>query len=120
MIETELKLREKDYQHFMKGFRESTFSISQASDVIDPESSTSNFRLAAQANSLSPATESLAATCMSSKMVKFSDENTLERFQRHGNGINLSDFGSKLSEIGLQHFTARVSQGYTYISGCWC
>lgn len=99
MIETELKSREKDYQHFMKGFRESTLSISQSSDVVDPESSTSNLKLATQATSLSPATESL--TAMNSKMVKFSDENTLERFQRHqdiGNGINFSDSGSKSSE----------------------
>ena len=95
MIETELKSREKDYQHFMKGFRESTLSISQSSDVLDPESNASNLKLATQAND----TESLAA--MNSKMVKFSDENTLERFQRHqdiGNGINFSDSGSKSSE----------------------
>ena len=100
MIETELKSREKDYQHFMKGFRESTLSISQASDIVDPESSTSNLKSAtAQVNSLTPATESL--TAMNLKMVKFSDENTLERFQRHqdiGNGINFSDSGSKSSE----------------------
>ena len=106
MIETELKSREKDYQHFMKGFRESTLSISQASDIVDPESSTAaasnNLRLTTQASSssLTPATaESVAA--MNSKMVKFSDENTLERFQRHqdiGNGINFSDSGSKSSE----------------------
>ena len=99
MIEAELKSREKDYLHFMKGFRESTLSLSQASDIIDPESSTSNLKLIAQANPLTPATESLAA--MNSKMVKFSDENTLERFQRHqdiGNGINFSDSGSKSSE----------------------
>ena len=95
MIETELKSREKDYQHFMKGFRESTLSISQSSDILDPESSTSNLKLATQANG----TDSLSA--MNSKMVKFSDENTLERFQRHqdiGNGINFSDSGSKSSE----------------------
>ena len=92
MIETELKSREKDYQHFMKGFRDSTLSISQASDIVDPESSAT-----AAASSLRLTTaESLAA-----KMVKFSDENTLERFQRHqdiGNGINFSDSGSKSSE----------------------
>jgi hypothetical protein len=99
MIETELKSREKDYQHFMKGFRESTLSISQASDIVDPESSAtaaSNLRLATQASSSSATAESLA-----SKMVKFSDENTLERFQRHqdiGNGINFSDSGSKSLE----------------------
>ena len=85
----------------MKGFRESTLSISQCSDIVDPESSVSS-KMATQPNSLSPAAESLSA--LNLKSVKFSDENTLQRFQRHqdiGNGINFSDSGSKSSESDL-------------------
>ena len=96
MIESELKSRERDYHHFMKGFRESTLSISQSSDILDPESSLSRLP---RTNSLPPAASSL--TAVNPKMVKFSDENTLERFQRHqdiGNGINFSNSGSKSSE----------------------
>lgn len=98
MIETELKSREKDYQHFMKGFRDSTLSISQASDIVDPESSAT---VAASNVRLTTAGQSATAESLAAKMVKFSDENTLERFQRHqdiGNGINFSDSGSKSSE----------------------
>ena len=98
MIETELKSREKDYQHFMKGFRDSTLSISQASDIVDPESSAT---AAASSSRLTTAGQSATAESLAAKMVKFSDENTLERFQRHqdiGNGINFSDSGSKSSE----------------------
>lgn len=94
MIESELKLREKDYQQFLKGFRASTLSISQSSDIVDPESSLT--KGLPRANSLSQASDTAHP-----KMVKFVDENTLERFQRHqdiGNGINISDSGSKSSE----------------------
>lgn len=97
MIESELKSREKDYQLFMKGFRASALSISQSSDIVDPESSL--VKGLPHANSLSQTSE--AAATVHPKMVKFMDENTLERFQRHqdiGNGINFSDSGSKSSE----------------------
>ena len=97
MIESELQSREKDYQLFMKGFRASTLSISQSSDIFDPESSAT--KSLSRAQSLSQAAE--AAVGVQSKMVKFMDENTLERFQRHqdiGNGITFSDSGSKSSE----------------------
>ena len=94
MIESELKSREKDYLQFMKGFRASTLSISQSSEIGDPESSLT--KGLPRANSLSQASDMAHP-----KMVKFVDENTLERFQRHqdiGNGINFSDSGSKSSE----------------------
>lgn len=97
MIESELQTREKDYLLFMKGFRASTLSISQCSDIFDPESSAT--KSLARAQSLSQASE--ASIGAQSKTVKFFDENTLERFQRHqdiGNGITFSDSGSKSSE----------------------
>ena len=94
MIESELMSREKDYLQFMKGFRASTLSISQSSDMGDPESSLT--KGLSRATSLTQAPDTV-----NPKMVKFVDENTLERFQRHqdiGNGINFSDSGSKSSE----------------------
>lgn len=75
----------------MKGFRASTLSISQTSDIFDPESSATRLMTQVSQNS----------ETNGSKSVKFFDENTLERFKRYqdiGNGIHFSDSGSKSPE----------------------
>ena len=76
----------------MKGFRASTLSISQSSDIVDPDTG----RPVVQTNELSG--------LLPPKSVKFFDENTLERLQRHqdiGNGIVLSESGSKSPESDM-------------------